>query len=63
VSSLVLLFAINRVAGKAFGDMFSVTFRRVLLMVKEEIDTARTPRVSSSSSETHKSDTYAVFDP
>lgn len=33
--------------------MFSVTVRLVLLMVREEIDTARAPRFSSSLSETH----------
>jgi hypothetical protein len=46
VSSFPLRFAVSRVAGKALGDMVSVLFRRVLLMVTEEIDTARARAVS-----------------
>ena len=46
VSSLALRLATNRVAGKALGDMLSVTFLRVLLMVREDNDTARVTNVS-----------------
>jgi hypothetical protein len=49
----VLRFAVNRVAGKALGDMLSATFRRVLLMVREDIDTARAMGVSQPLWKTH----------
>lgn len=62
-SSEPLRFANNRVVGKPLGVTLRETFRRVLLMVMDDSETAQSARVSIPRFVRRAVDTYVLSDP